>query len=63
MPTTDPTPDPDAFIARWRASSAAERTAAFPGPAGKRSTPVVELLATLAALGQAVVVEEGRHAG
>ena len=25
MPTTDPSPDLDAFIARWRASSAAER--------------------------------------
>ena len=25
MPTTDSTPDLDAFIARWRASSAAER--------------------------------------
>jgi len=39
-----------------------EVAAAFAGPAGKRSARVAELLATLAALGQAVAVEDGRYA-
>jgi REP element-mobilizing transposase RayT len=45
-----------------RPLSAAEVAAAFTGPAGKRSARVAELLETLAALGQAAVVEEGRYA-
>ncbi len=45
-----------------RPLSAAEVAATFAGPAGKRSARVAELLETLAALGQAVAVEDGRYA-
>jgi hypothetical protein len=42
--------------------STVEVAAAFAGPAGKRSARVAELLETLAALGQAAAVEDGRYA-
>jgi hypothetical protein len=45
-----------------RPLSAVEVAAAFAGPAGKRSARVAELLETLAALGQAAAVEDGRYA-
>jgi len=44
------------------ALTAAEVTAHFSGPAGRRTTRVSELLDTLAALGQAVALDAGRYA-
>ena len=53
-----------ALAAFGRPASAAEVAAAFAGPAGrKRVAAVRELLATLVALGQAGVGEEGRYVG
>ena len=42
--------------------SAAQVAAAFGGPAGKRAARMAEQLEMIAALGQAVAMEDGRYA-